>query len=324
MSWSVGISLAGIGLTVVLGLLPYFDVRPPRWILASAVTLGVCLMLVWPLSFGVLWLHNRPDVMTARVSLLLTVVVGCAIGGTTSGITWRLLESKATPPTPPASSTPTSVPVQPTPPPAPVAPPVLAPSEVRLFVECESQWFPIEIPAGSVARVLRIHPSTLKDHTRLLGLQNIGAPQDKARIWPTDEEAAPLPSWSGGKTPEPNFYGVKCTVRKYGVGTVDDIVIAMMFFGSPYNLVIDPLESSGSFDRFTFYLVNACYLDLASGFSFQLPPVVTQFPQSATAHVLGEPVRRTITVKKAWRDDLPPHAILLLPSNRRWKDLPPC
>lgn len=205
----------------------------------------------------------------------------------------------------------------------PVPPkPVL--NSVALFVNCNLAEFPTTIPPGSVIHVLRVHPEILK-HNR--GLLDVGAPLDKERVWPSDEEAPPLPR---SKNEAPGFLGMECIVRKYGIAqAVDNIVIQLDFgggipYGTPYRLVLDPLESQGEFGDFTFYMINCLYPDLKPGEVLLggIPVVLANLPEKATLHVLGETFTRQVPLKVAFRDNLQ-RVIFLDGTRRRWPDLRP-
>ncbi|HEY2459917.1 MAG TPA: hypothetical protein VGI16_03880 [Candidatus Acidoferrum sp.] len=196
---------------------------------------------------------------------------------------------------------------------------------VALFVSCETVNFPLKIPRDTVIHVLRLHPQILEKNP---GLYDIRSPVTTDREWPEDREAEPLKATYGDWLVR-NFFGMKCTVKKYGDPIVDNVIIDFFFRGgkiqSNYKLVIDPLESGGAFSEFTFYMINCCYEKLVNDtYGAVLIPVIAEIPNTATVHVLGESGRRNVDVTVPYRGNEPFRVIFLLPSFRRWLDLPPC
>jgi len=158
-------------------------------------------------------------------------------------------------------------------------------SAVALYVDCDFQGFPIRIPPSTTIHVLMVHPRILKRNDELW---DVTSPDDKARIWPSEQEAIARPLNVGERLYKA-FSGMKCTVKKYGDPTVDNIVIpiSLNYYRSrPYNLVVDPLTSNGNFSEFVFYLVNACGYTAAVG----------QISTTASVHVLGERDRRIVSI----------------------------
>jgi len=203
----------------------------------------------------------------------------------------------------------------------------MPPSQVALFVDCDFIGFPVHIPQGTTAHILRIHPDIAKQAAKVdvVPVFDVVAPLGKERVWPSDEEAAPLPEHVLTGPPVLTSNAMKCTVRKYGNATVDNVVIPLRFEADDYNLLIDPLESSGTFDRFSFYLLNACYTKLNAGVvDTGASPIIGQFPKTATLHILGELGRKDVPLTVAYRANAPYNFIFLQPTYRHWQDLPPC
>jgi len=200
-------------------------------------------------------------------------------------------------------------------------------SVIALFLDCTYEDFPIRISAGSTIHVLRIHPAVIKSSPKAVAFLDVGAPGKEDRTWPQDREAPPLPAFMSTGEPVRHALVMKCTVRKYGKGTVEKALISLQLAGR-YNLLIDPLESSGAFESFSFYLLNACYTDLKpgeyDGAGGMSPPIVGEFPEKAKLQIIGEPDWKEVPLTVSYRQNSTYRTILLMPVHRRWRDLPPC
>jgi hypothetical protein len=220
-------------------------------------------------------------------------------------------------PSPPASA----------PPVQPAQPGATQETNVGLFLECNFQDFPLTIPTASRILILQVHPSTIKAHA---GLYEVDAPLEKSRRWPSEDEAnlLPFPAAAKGRV-NPNFVGLKCTLKKYGDPiTADRISIRLNFsVGGTYDLFTDPLESRGAFADFTFYMVNYCYLEPPPPGTFDSGGgpsdlVVGSFSQTATVYILGESHTRRVPLTMPFRKSLQPNFILP-GTHRRWQGFPP-
>ncbi len=201
------------------------------------------------------------------------------------------------------------------------------PDPIGLFLDCDFQRFPITIPSGSKILVLQVRPDIIKKN---IGLEEISAPDTGTLIWPSEKDDPPLAIYTHPNQDNPikfvEFYGVKCTLRKIGASTSFDAVVLPIIFGEgwgTYKLITDPLENSGLFSEFTFYMVNYCYSepqmfgDIPSGL------MVGYFAPTATVHVLGESDPKQVAIRIPFRNKLQPN-FLLQGSYRRWSGFSPC
>lgn len=197
--------------------------------------------------------------------------------------------------------------------------------ETALYLDCAYEGFPIIVPAGTTIHVVRVHPQTIREanHDGAFRFLDVRA-NGRDRVWPHDDEAAPLLLRTYQGLPIKTGTGLRCTVRKYGQGTVARAIIHIQV-GDFFNLFIAPLESSGTFESFTFYLINACYPDVKPGaHSGLLNPFVGGFPDKAKLQVLGESDWKEVPLSVAFNANSMGKMIFLQPVYRRWKDLPPC
>ncbi len=200
-------------------------------------------------------------------------------------------------------------------------------SDIGIFMDCTTEEFPLRIPRGTTAHVLRVHPFNAK-HNNTIGvapLLYVDAPADRERVWPSDVEAPPVPKFIPGGPLTKTALALNCTVRKYGVETADHISIPIEFGNDKYNVPIEPLNSSGTYDRFSFDVINACYVIIPPGTMYgdELPPILSNFPRTALARPLGENYKKQVPVTVSIRDHQMP-VIFLLATYRHWTDLPPC
>lgn len=203
------------------------------------------------------------------------------------------------------------------------------PSPIELVLDnCMYTDFPMVVPRGTTVHILRVNPAILKRaprNTNIAGLFDVTAPVDHDRIWPSDKEAPAMPEHSlRGPVMSGNAPAMRCSITKRGNAAVDSVIVPLQFagLGQTFNLLIDPLEPE---DKFTFYLVNACYTDLQPDAYFfgSATTLFANFPKTATLHVLGETNWRRVPVKLTFRENSP-ELIVLLPAYRHWQDLPPC
>jgi hypothetical protein len=201
-------------------------------------------------------------------------------------------------------------------------------AQVRLFLDCSYQQFPLTIPAGSRVLVLQAHPGIITKH---LGLLEVAAPLTNTLTWPSAFESTPLPLPIPSKALAPTtFQGLKCILKKYGDPvSIEKIVIPIYFSAGwgNYDLIADPLESQGSFTDFTFYMINYCYSEapppgIIDPGSIQSNLVLGTFSKTATVQILGEASRRQIPISIPFRNNLQPDFIL--PGTyHRWAGFPP-
>jgi hypothetical protein len=211
--------------------------------------------------------------------------------------------------------------------PIPTPPPIPTPAPtVGLFMDCIYEGFPLQIPRGTTAHVLRVHPSIARSgiESHAVPLLYVEAPPDKERVWPSDKEAPPLPEHAITDAPIRTASALNCTIRKYGNGTADLITIPMEF-SDKYDVLIEPLDSSGTFDRFSFHIINACYANLKPGTydGGGVPAILANFPKTATLRMLGESSRKPVPLTVSFREHQLP-IIFLQSVYRHWNDLLPC
>ena len=200
---------------------------------------------------------------------------------------------------------------------------------IALYLECDFQNFPMEIPAGTQIVVLQAHPNVIKKH---LGLVEIRAPQDKSRTWPTVQEAPPLPRPPVTHSSKPfigGFRGVKCVLKKYGGNIVLDRVGIRLVFSDwgTYDLYADPFDAQPS-SPFSFYMINYCYLPKPAPGGVNLGGgrdalVMGYFSPIATFRIAGESSTRQVGITIPFRDSLQPN-FFLFGTYRHWNGFPPC
>jgi len=111
MPWSSGVSLAGVGLAIVLWIFQVNGWKPSRMLASILMTIAVCTMLVWPLTLGLSWSYRHMGTEHRILAAFIVIAIGALVGGSTAGITWWFLEPPppvVTPPSTPPSAPPSS------------------------------------------------------------------------------------------------------------------------------------------------------------------------------------------------------------------------
>ncbi|MGA7558774.1 MAG: alpha/beta hydrolase [Terriglobales bacterium] len=217
--------------------------------------------------------------------------------------------------------------------------PVTSTSAISLRMGCEIDHLPIHIPPATSIHVIRIHPSTLYGNPRFQDVgvfENITSPSDKALDWPTEQQGRWMTTkerdnaMAAGTMPLP--FVSRCTLTSYSQTTLDEIV-ASLIIGLPdktkpksttpvpvtnlsFPIAFDPLMSGQSFQ---FYLINTC----SSGDI----PLMDQWGDDVTIHVLGESEPRTVPLRYQ-RTSLPGSLQVVMatmgPTSFVWNDLHDC
>ena len=166
--------------------------------------------------------------------------------------------------------------------------------------------------------------------------ENIASPSDKALDWPTEQQGRWMTreehdnAMAAGTMPIPCVS--RCTLTNYSQTTLDEIV-ASLIIGLPdktkpksttpvpvinlsFPIAFDPLMSGHSFQ---FYLINTC----SSGDI----PLMDQWADDVTIHVLGESVSRVVPLRYQ-RTSLPGSLQVVIatmgPTSFIWNDLHDC